>query len=180
MSKYIALTAIGRDRTGIISSIAKVLCEERCNIEESTMTILQGQFAMILIVKISEKLAISNLLKKLTVQAKSFGMAISYNPLVSFVRKKKSGLNRFIISVYGADNIGIVYNVCKCLSDSKINIVGMQTKLSKNNKKSVYIMLIESEFPKKLSTEKISLALSKLAQDLNVSISLNQAENSNI
>src|SRR5580765_5310650 len=45
------LTAIGRDRPGIVARIARVLLDHGLNIEDSTMRILGGRFAMMLLLR---------------------------------------------------------------------------------------------------------------------------------
>jgi glycine cleavage system transcriptional repressor len=88
MAKYISLTAIGKDRPGFVSTVTKVLYEERCNIEDSTMTILHDQFAMILIIEISYNLSLKALFGKLQKAAKPLGMVLSCAELSSYVPKK--------------------------------------------------------------------------------------------
>ncbi|MBI5345287.1 MAG: ACT domain-containing protein, partial [Deltaproteobacteria bacterium] len=48
MKRY-ALTAVGRDRPGIVAAVTKALYDHACNIEDSTMTRLEDEFAIILI-----------------------------------------------------------------------------------------------------------------------------------
>ena len=45
-----ALSVVGVDRPGIVAEVSRVLFELGCNIEDSTCTILSGQFAMILVI----------------------------------------------------------------------------------------------------------------------------------
>src|SRR5258708_19915436 len=45
------LTAIGRDRPGIVARIARVLLDHGLNIEDSQMRILGGRFALILLLR---------------------------------------------------------------------------------------------------------------------------------
>lgn len=47
------VTVIGKDRTGIIYSISKVLAESNVNIEDISQTIMQGFFTMIMLVDLS-------------------------------------------------------------------------------------------------------------------------------
>ena len=49
MSHY-AVTAIGADRPGIVAAVTGVLMEHGCNLEDTSMTILRGHFAMMLVV----------------------------------------------------------------------------------------------------------------------------------
>jgi glycine cleavage system transcriptional repressor len=48
MKRYL-LTAAGRDRPGLVAAVSKILFEEGCNLEDSAMTRLQGEFAILLI-----------------------------------------------------------------------------------------------------------------------------------
>jgi glycine cleavage system transcriptional repressor len=180
MSKYISLTSIGKDKPGLVSAIAKVLFEYKCNIEDSTMTILHGQFAMILILSLPKDVNPKNLYSKLKKSAKSLEMSFSYSELASLSQKKQNFVNPYIISVYGADKPGIVYNVSSFLADYKINITDVQTALSKSKGKKTYIMIIEAEISKKVSVAKIKRELFDLAKSLNVVVSVNQAESAEI
>ena len=65
MKKMLSLSAIGIDRTGIVSSISKILFELGCNIEDSTMTLLSGQFAVILLLDCPKNLDILKLKSKM-------------------------------------------------------------------------------------------------------------------
>jgi len=176
MKSYISLTAIGKDKPGIVSAITKVLFECKCNIEDSTMTILHGQFAMILIIKLAAGVTPKTLCAKLSKSSKSLGMNLSYTNLPSLPAKKQKDKNSYVISVYGADRTGIVYNVSAFLSKEKINITDVQTTVIKSGGKKTYVMLIETDFPKNLALDKVSKELAILSKSLNVAISVNRAE----
>ena len=93
--------------------------------------------------------------------------------------KSKKSFGEYIVSVYGADKAGIVYNVSKYLADNKINITDVQTKIS-GKKDKVYIMLLEINIPKKIKEKNIKNQLKELAKELDVEIFLNQADSSKI
>src|SRR5438128_8719920 len=48
MKKWFALSAIGHDRPGIVADLAELIYECDCNLEDSSMTILGGEFAVLL------------------------------------------------------------------------------------------------------------------------------------
>ena len=52
--RHFAVSAIGRDRPGIVAAVSKVLLDHEGNIEDSQMTILRGHFTMTLIVSIGD------------------------------------------------------------------------------------------------------------------------------
>jgi len=176
MSKYISLTAIGRDKPGIVSAITKVLAEFRCNIEDSSMTILHGQFTMILIICLPPGISRKDISAKLNKSAKLLGMSLTVRELESFSKKKKKKTAPYVISVYGKDRTGIVYGISSFLASKNINITDVQTTVSKKT----YIMLIEAEFPKNILPANLEKELGSFAKTLNVSVSLNRAESSDI
>ncbi|MCL2484518.1 MAG: transcriptional regulator [Endomicrobia bacterium] len=179
MANYISLTAIGKDKPGIVSAITKVLYELKCNIEDSTMTILHGQFAMILILKLPSAVTLKKLSSNISKEAKKLSLSVSYSH-VKYAKKKKEKIYPYVISVYGADKTGIVYNISKYLAGKKINIMDVQTTVTDSKLGKTYIMLIEAQFPEKLSVQNVSADLAEISKYLGVSISVNRAESSEI
>ncbi|OQY02939.1 MAG: hypothetical protein B6I22_12635 [Desulfobacteraceae bacterium 4572_123] len=49
MSKKFLLTAFCKDRPGIVADISQVIYENECNLEDSAMTNLAGEFAILLL-----------------------------------------------------------------------------------------------------------------------------------
>ncbi|MFL5879210.1 MAG: glycine cleavage system protein R [Actinomycetota bacterium] len=45
-----AVSVFGRDRPGIVAAVSRVLADAGCNLEDTSMTILRGHFAMMLVV----------------------------------------------------------------------------------------------------------------------------------
>ena len=49
------ITVIGKDKTGIIYNVSKVLNEQNVNIEDISQTVMQDYFTMLMLVTIDEK-----------------------------------------------------------------------------------------------------------------------------
>ena len=175
----LSLSAIGKDKPGIVSSISKVLFELGCNIEDSTMTLLGGQFAVILLLSCPKNADVSKIKTKLKSSLKNLNLSISVNE-VETPKKDKKNFGDYVIAVYGADKSGIVYSVSRYLADNKINITDVQTKISGNKKQKVYIMLLEVNVPKSLKIDEFKHYLHHLAEDLEVEIFINQADSTTI
>ncbi|OHB28726.1 MAG: amino acid-binding protein [Desulfuromonadaceae bacterium GWC2_58_13] len=169
---HFALTIIGRDRTGIVSQVTEILYKLGCNIADSSCSILGGQFAMILI--------ISNPAIK---EKSDFGEAftpLEESGLSVFVRTLKPGGEQrpqfegeiCMISVYGADKPGIVYQVAKELGERKINITDLNTKLIGSEIRPVYVMMIEAVLPPELSEEELKEVMNRLKIEMQVDISV--------
>jgi ACT domain-containing protein len=71
------ITTIGADKTGIVASVSQILAENDVNIEDISQTILQGYFAMIMIVDITNsKVSLNDLKKQLDKKAETMGVKI--------------------------------------------------------------------------------------------------------
>lgn len=176
--KLLSLSAIGKDKTGIVSSISKVLFELGCNIENSTMTLLSGQFAMILLIAYPKDADVSKIKTKLKHALKDTGLSFSINEIDNNSKNIQT-FGDYVISLYGADKPGIVYNISKYLASKKVNITDVQTSII-GVKDKVYVMLLEIQLPKKVTADDIKSQMKLLSKELNVYISVNQADSPEI
>jgi len=169
---HFALTIIGRDRPGIVSQVTEILYHLGCNIADSSCTILGGQFAMILIISHPDFSG-----------RESFGESfapLEESGLSVFLRTLKPGgeircIDRgeiCMISVYGSDKPGIVYQVARKLGERQINITDLNTKLVGSADRPVYVMMIEAVLPEGLSVEEVAGMVGKLKDELKVDISV--------
>jgi glycine cleavage system transcriptional repressor len=134
----LAVTAIGKDRPGLVAAVTGVLHERGGNIEDSAMTILGGHFAIVLLVTTDDEPdTLDTLLhERLT----SFGLTIS----VSHAALPATTLaSTHLLSVYGADKPGIVATVTKALADNGANIVDLETQIVGQQDEPVYAMVLE-------------------------------------
>jgi glycine cleavage system transcriptional repressor len=170
---HFAVTIISKDRPGIVADATEVLFRLGCNIEDSSCTMLGGDFAMILIVSHGKpflKLQLSEEFKALhertglTVQVRH----LSENEICPV---KEEG-ELCLISVYGSDSPGIVYRVTRALADRKVNITDLNTRLIGTREEPVYVLMLEAVLPWGLSIEAARSLLEKLKKELNVEIAV--------
>jgi glycine cleavage system transcriptional repressor len=169
---FFALTIVGRDRPGIVSQVTEILFNQGCNIADSSCSILGGQFAMILILGHPEH---TNL--------ESFGDA--FKPLeeadltVALRVLKPGGEIRpelygdiCMISVYGSDKPGIVYQVANVLGGKKVNITDLNTKLVGTEERPVYVMVLEAILPEGVEEDEVNTWLDPTREKLQVDITV--------
>ena len=120
------LTAIGRDRPGIVARIAKVLLDHKLNIEDSQMRILGGRFAMMLLLRgnASEEA----LYKDLLATGRELGLDYIYVHPISDA-DIETPKPTHVASLYGADRPGQVAAVAERLAALGVNITGLSTRL---------------------------------------------------
>lgn len=177
------LSAIGKDKAGIVSEVTGVLYRHRCSIEDSSMTILEGNFTMILIVALAPKVSLRSFERDFRTLEKKLGLLISFQALKSkpqvgpFIHRGRP----HILSVLGSDRPGIVYRVAKILARRKINITDLNTKvIGREGDKNAYAMVIEVEIPPAVSTAAIEKDLKVLGRSLRAEVSLKPIESLNL
>ncbi len=173
--KRIALTAIGRDRPGIVASVTKALFDHSCNIEDSSMTILQDEFTMILITKAPADTDIETLQYDLKVAGAKMGLTINIKEMAEEPDSIALAATH-ILSVSGADKAGIVYRTTELLAQWEVNITDLSTKILRIKDQDVYIMMMEVFLPIGLEGATFEERLDTLAKALGVEISLKEIE----
>ncbi len=167
---HFIIVAIGEDKPGIVAKVTEVLFKNSFNIEDSSMTRLNNEFTIMLIVKGDKSL---EHLKQEFSQLEKEGLTIIIKEVSEdVINKPRKKLPIFNIAVYGSDKPGIVYKVSKLLADKGINISDLRTE--KVN--SLYIMFIESEFPEEVDILEFNREVEKLKQELDVDIEIENVE----
>lgn len=139
--RLFALSAVGRDRPGIVAAISRVLLDLHGNVEDSQMSILRGHFAVMLIVALPEAVEPAELERRLEEVRAELGLeAVTVSP----VDELKGGPRpTHVLSVYGADHPGIVHAVSAELAERGVSITGLETRLGGGGEEPLYVMLME-------------------------------------
>jgi glycine cleavage system transcriptional repressor len=125
MDEAVVLTVIGRDRVGIVDDISALILEFNCNIEESKMAKLGGEFAAIIMVS-----GESASLKKLTDSISNFqDRAVLFVTVKTTSEEKKDSRSiPYRLVTISPDTPGIVRSVTAILHKNSINIEEMETE----------------------------------------------------
>ena len=122
---YAAVTAIGHDRVGIVRDITAVLEEFGCNIEESRMAVLGGEFAVILLAS-GEPSAVEDLGRRTSELGERLGLHLWVNPTRAPVA---SGQGRpYVLASLSLDAPGIVHALADLLKSYGVSVEAMETE----------------------------------------------------
>lgn len=181
MVKHVAISVLGKDQPGIVAAVSKTLFETGCNIEDSSMTSLGCEFAMIVIVALPGRISVADFEKKMSAMARQKGLSASLRVLKEAELKpcRMKG-NPFVLSVYGADKPGIVYTISDFLAKKHINITDVQTNIIGAGKSKVYVMFLEIDLPSRVSFMSLKASLLKIADALKVTVTLNPVESAEL
>jgi glycine cleavage system transcriptional repressor len=169
--QHYAVSVVGKDRPGIVAAISEGLFNLGCNIADSSCTMLGGEFAMILIISLKKPFSKSRLMEELKPVCDRIGMTLGVRTMhPDEVARQELDGEICMISVYGADQPGIVYRVTRELAARNINITDLNTKLIGTDKEPVYVLMLEVALPDGVTAEMVEHTLADLKKVLNVEI----------
>ncbi len=125
MTTKLVISALGADRPGIVDKLSNIIYDHALNIEDSRMSVLGGEFAILLLVS-GEQSAIDTL----QAQAAEIEQALQMSLLLKPTSESNTGANTipYSVEVAALDNPGIVRNIASFFSSQNINIVNLQTE----------------------------------------------------
>ena len=121
----VVISAIGEDRPGIVNELAAAIRELGLNIEDSRMTVLGGEFAVLMSVAGSSD-AITSLGPRFARTCERLGLVHLFRP--TGARAKKGDLLPYAVTVTAMDHPGIVHGVAGFFSSRGINIEDLKTQ----------------------------------------------------
>jgi glycine cleavage system transcriptional repressor len=161
----------GADRPGIAASITGPLFELGANLEDCSMTILSGQFAMVLVVVLPLGVDVEALERALAEPARRLDLGLAVRTIAEQEPVPATG-GHCVVSVYGADHPGIVHRFVSLLADAQVNITDLATRLIGDPEDPVYAMVLEVVPPAALDLEVLRARIATLAADVGVEASI--------
>jgi glycine cleavage system transcriptional repressor len=174
------LTALGKDRPGIVAQVTKALYGLGCNLEDSAMTRLGGEFAIMLVFSAGKGLSQARLSRTFESLSGRAELAIHLKPLsAGELTPRRRGLP-YVISVYGADRPGIVFRISELLAKAEGNITDVSTHRTipprRSGKTPLYLLFLEVELPARVAVARLERDLRRVGKELGVEVSLRSSE----
>lgn len=124
MNAYLVISALGEDQTGIVNALSKTIMEHQCNIDDSRMSVLGGEFAIILLVSGNKENILQ--LEELTPELQNkLGLTI----ICRRTQEQEHTKNRlpYNVTAVSIDHPGIVQQIADYFSSRNINIESLTT-----------------------------------------------------
>lgn len=122
-ANYLVISSIGTDQPGIVNKLAKTCSTNSCNIVDSRMTVLGGEFAVIMMVSGSW-----NSIAKLESALPTISEELNLTTTIKHTKQRNSAPSMaYTVSVVALDNPGIVHELAQFFSSQNINIDDLQT-----------------------------------------------------
>ena len=125
MTTKLVISALGADRPGIVDELSNIIYNHSLNIEDSRMTVLGGEFAILLLVS-GDQASID----AIQTQANDIEQALQMRLLIKVTTEPGPIDNAipYSVEVAALDHPGIVNNIASFFSERNINIVDLQTE----------------------------------------------------
>ena len=168
------LSGFGRDRPGMVAAVSKLLLDLGANLEDTSMTRLGGQFAMLMLLSDGDTpLSVREIEAAIARRRSELG-ALDLHLRVSDVegdgRRRESEAPRYLIRVAGADRPGIVFSVTNYLASRSINIVDVSSRRLMGSKQAVYLLLLEIILPDDITADEFERGMEQLQARLELDI----------
>ncbi len=176
---HFAVTAVGTDRPGIVAAVTGAFAGLGCNLEDSSMTILRGQFAMMLVVDAPAGVGAGELESVLAGPAADLDLVVTVRPAPQTAPATGAHDDlaaSWTVSVYGADHPGIVHGIASLLAERSVNIVDLSTRIVGTPDLPVYTMFLEVTLPPGADPHNLEADLAAEAAELGVTCRLHPSE----
>ena len=125
MSQLIVISAVGSDRTGVVQDLTKVILSCDGNIQESRMTTLGSEFAMLLLVS-GNWATLNKLEQGLNKLGESKNLLISIRQ--TDARAPEGDRMPYAVDIVSLDQQGIVFNLANFFATRDIDIADVATR----------------------------------------------------
>ena len=168
-----AITVLGHDRPGIIAETTRVLADLGLNIEDSTMTLLRGHFAMMLVCAGDRSSAeIEAALSGLTADG---ALTVTVREVPEEPEHASIGAS-YVLSVHGGDRAGIVSTVVGEVARVGGNVTDLTTRLAGG----MYVLVAEVDLPAACDVDALHATLRDAGDVLGVGVGLRRMESDDL
>ena len=176
--QYLVITAIGENKTGLVSELAGLVYQCGCNVVDSKMAIFANEFSIIMLLEGEH----ADLLQ-LETQLPPLAMSLSLLTMMKRTQKRHLAddlNNHYLITIDGPDKAGTIKVFTSYLAKQGIDITSLKsgTEIRQGNKwqsaqieclmpNEQTVNSIESEFVSLCSSYEMSCTISPITIDVN-------------
>ena len=167
MENYLVLTAVGKDRPGIVDRLSMTIMDNNCNIVDSRMTVLGGEFAILLLIS-GKWNALAKLENALPNMKEELGLHIQATRTEE--EAKSDNLLPYTVEVVAIDHPGIVYQIASFFSARDINIRELNTNCyaAAHTGTSMFAMSMTVDIPADVRIAQLREDFLEFCDDLNM------------
>ena len=175
MQDAVILIAAGTDQPGIVDRISGVIFDCGCNLEDSRMSLLGGEFALMVLVRGSPS-ALRELEGSAIPVADELGLLLQIRPTGE---RQNSGSRVadaicYRLHAVAMDHPGIVHKITRLLREHQINVVRLDSEMgaAPTTGTPIFSLHLEMHVPASVPVARLRADLQSFAEEENIDISL--------
>lgn len=176
MSHYLVISALAADRPGIVDQLAKAAKENACSIMDSRMTVMGGEFAVLMMVS-GDETAISQMEAQIPKLSETLDLTC-----ITRRTEVKSSIQKLLpykVEVIALDNLGIVHEIANFFAAQSINIENMDTETysAPHTGSPMFSVSMVVEIPSSVTISSLKDQFNDFCDDRNLDGALEPARN---
>ncbi len=174
MTQRFIMTAFGKDRPGIAADVTRLLYENDCNLDDTTMSILADEFTLSLLFSSNADDIQERLIRDCRRLEVEKGISAFVRPLTENQESANATYKTCVLNIDGLDQAGIVFKTSQFLADRSLSIIQLDSNCSASPESGapIYSMTIHVQVPESLPFDRLEEELSELADELHVDVVL--------
>ncbi len=168
----IVVGVFGRDRPGLVCMIAQLLAKNKCNIEDISQTVLQGEFCGMFVVSLSKSITMEKLQDILESNLSKERLKVFTKRLEAEDKTSDKKTEPFVIVSIGKDRIGLIAAISCVMYQFGVNISNLKFINRTPAFPDKTLTIYEVDVPKETKLSEFAKELRKKADSLGLDISI--------
>jgi glycine cleavage system transcriptional repressor len=171
MKLYRILSASGSDRPGIVHQVSQFVFDHHCNMEDSRMAVLGGQFSLMTLCS-GEETNIKAIEEELPAFQERTGLTALMLDAISPLEVKREPSLPVRLEVVAMDAPGIMVQIAKVLDKFQVNVETLDAHLSPAPTSGTTVSSVKMKVavPQTVSLQEVKDAVTALASQINLDV----------
>jgi len=172
MQKPLVMTIIGRERTGLVEALARLVTDNHGNWLESRMCRLGGEFAGILRVQVPEEMEQELIQALRALYSEGLTLIVRPDNFIPVAEATRSAS----LSLVGQDQPGIIYQISAVLARNKVNVEQLESECFSGpmSGETMFTAMARLKIPESCVEEDLRRELERLGNELMIDISITE------
>lgn len=168
--QYLVITAIGQNKTGLVSELTGLVYQCDCNVVDSKMAIFANEFSIIMLLEGGH----TDLLR-LESQLPPLAMELNLLTMIKRTHKRhiEENSQQYLIHIEGPDRAGTIREFTSHLAEQGIDITSLKSNIIDKPAGTYQSAQIEVCLPDVLKLEQVEPSLNKMCKKYQMSCSIN-------
>jgi len=159
---YLVLTAIGKNKTGLVSELSGLVSQCQCNVIDSKMAIFGSEFTMIMLLA-----GDSASLVQLEMQLPPLAMRLELLTMMKRTTKHQDhNTSKFLVTIEGPDRAGTIQALTSYLAKNDVDISSLKSETMVKDAQDWQIAEFVVDLPDSIDVEQLDTGFSKECQSL--------------